>query len=108
MSDITANPIWTSKRNTATRILKQNFGDGYSQRAGDGINTTADAWDVEFRGTSTVIDAIVVILETKAGHTYFTWSYMSTQKWVCKQWSYGDLGHGERSLSATFEEVFDL
>lgn len=108
MSDITANPVWTSKRNTNTRILKQDFGDGYSQRAGDGINTTVDTWDIEFRGTSTVIDGIVTVLESKAGHTNFTWSYAGTQKWICKQWSYADLGGDTRSLSATFEEVFDL
>lgn len=108
MSDITATPYWASKRTTNTRVFVQQYGDGYSQRAGDGINTTPDTWDVEFRGSSTTIGGYVTTLESKAGHTYFTWSYASTQKWVCKQWTYSHLGHDVYSLTATFEEVFDL
>jgi phage-related protein len=111
MSEIANTYLYTSaQKTTKTRILKTNFGDGYSQRAGDGINTTPDSWTVEFRSTSGNIGSIVTILETKAGHTYFTWTPPggSEQKWVCSEWTYALLGKSTYSLSATFEEVFDL
>ena len=111
MSDIANTYLYTSAQlTTNTRVLVQSFGDGYSQRAGDGINTTPDSWSVEFRGSSTNVGAIKTTLETKAGHTYFTWTPPggSEQKWICKQWTYSLLGRSTYSLTATFEEVFDL
>lgn len=102
---------YTARKTTNTRILKSDFGDGYSQRAGDGINTTPDTWEVEFRSNSTNIATIVSTLESKAGHTSFTWTAPSdstAKKWICKSWSWSSLGNTMRSLTATFEEVFDL
>jgi phage-related protein len=111
MSEIANTYLFMSaQRTTKTRVLKSNFGDGYSQRVADGINITPDSWTVEFRSTSTNIGTIVTVLESKGGHTNFTWTPPggSEQKWVCSEWSYSFLGKTMYALSATFEEVFDL
>jgi phage-related protein len=108
----TTYPVYYSARkSTSTRVLKMDYGDGYSQRAADGINTIRDTWEVEFRGTYSNMDSLQSILEGKAGHTYFTWTAprgSTAEKWICTEWSRTNLGRDKDAISATFIQVFDL
>ena len=52
MTDVFLPPIGpsiNSSRKITMLTLETNFGDGYGQRAGDGINTRGETWQAEWR-----------------------------------------------------------
>lgn len=55
------------------RTLVAQFGDGYVQRAGDGLNTKGAEWPLEFVGQRDVIDDIADFLDSHAGSKTFNW-----------------------------------
>ncbi len=78
---------------TKPRVHTANFGDGYSQRVGDGINPLEQHFNLNFSNrTKADIDAIANFLETKAGVTSFDFNYPesggeTTIKVLCSDWS---------------------
>lgn len=99
-------------REVSTRVLRADFGDGYSQRSGDGLNAINRQVFVVW-GVLSVSDAdtIEAFLTARAGFEAFLWApprEVQPRKWICGTWR-RDHDHGTYdSLSATFEEVFDL
>lgn len=55
------------------RTLSASFGDGYTQRAGDGVNTQAAEWPLEFVGSKAFIEPIATFLDTHGGFRAFNW-----------------------------------
>ncbi|MDD8160574.1 phage tail protein, partial [Escherichia coli] len=45
------------------RVRKAQFGDGYQQVSGDGINPRSQKWTLQFTGTETYIGAIKDFLD---------------------------------------------
>jgi phage-related protein len=98
---------------TTARVLKAEFGDGYTQRAGDGLNTlpaqVSATWPPMPRAT---LDAIVSFLEHRRGFEAFAWTVpgeASSRLWTCETWSIAAAGSTNLfTLSATFEQVFDI
>ena len=101
-------------RNTKTRILVNNFGDGYRQRAADGLNPTLKEYDVGWIGSDTDIKELVDHFEEREGYQDFTWTppdNSSEYKWTCEEWSrvqISDTGDGIAKLTAHFRQEFDL
>lgn len=93
------------------RVKRAKFGDGYEQRQGDGINTTAQLWDLSFEEVDdSIADTIIAFWRTHGGVDSFDW----TPKWgtapikvVCRKWGRSIAGIGLSSLSAKFEQVFE-
>ena len=56
------------------RTLVAQFGDGYAQRAADGINGKQEKWPLEFVGTSDYIAPIRDFLDRHAGYKSFLWT----------------------------------
>lgn len=56
------------------RRLQAQFGDGYAQVAGDGINTRKESWPLEFRGRADQIRPIKEFLDRHASARSFTWT----------------------------------
>jgi len=100
-------------KNTRTRVLKAEFGDGYSQRAVDGINTTKDTWDLSWIGLSTSdADTLISFLEARGGVESFDWTPNGeavSKKWLCSEWSktFNQI-HNVINVNATFEQTYDL
>lgn len=108
MSDFTYAPSYGSALDTEAKILEASFGDGYVQRAGDGINTMPQIWSLTFENlTSATADAIIAFFRSKGGATNFTWTPpgMPEAKFVCKKWKriYPDFS---QTVTATFEQDF--
>ncbi len=62
------------KKQTKPRILEVRFGDGYSQRMLDGINTIQDSWQLSFKNRTLIeVRKITAFLEARKGVTSFTW-----------------------------------
>lgn len=58
---------------TEFQIRKAQFGDGYVQRAGNGINTKSTGWTLQFVGDWDYIKPIFDFLDEHGGHTAFQW-----------------------------------
>lgn len=97
---------------TKPRVLKSDFGDGYSQRSSDGLNPFDRTLEMTFERLSAA-DATVIenFLAGCAGVTSFTFTIpltSTTYSWVCPEWI-RTLEHGNKStISVRFEQVFDL
>lgn len=63
------NPVSSNK----FRTLVAQFGDGYAQRAGDGINLKGESWPLEFVGTGDTIGPIREFLDRHQGFKSFLW-----------------------------------
>ncbi len=97
------------------RILRADFGDGYSQRAGDGINAALNRWTVSFRstwlgecvGTYGVKD-VRDFLVARGGWQSFRWTPPGGVQGFYTAVGFGITPEGNSvfTLTATFEEVF--
>lgn len=104
-------PTWNSALDEEPKVRVAAFGDGYAQRVPDGINTTAQKWDLVFDGvTDSTADGIVTLLRNNGGATYFLWTPPGgTQiKVICKQWRRDYAGYNSNNIRCRFEQVFDL
>ncbi len=111
MASLPLEPIRSSSKNVTARFLRAELGDGYDQRAGDGIQTIKEEWSVTFEALdSTNADLIIAFFEGLDGYQNFTWiPFRQTvaKKFICPSWSESYRGAGLTSVSASFVEVFD-
>lgn len=91
---------------TAPRVRVAKFGDGYEQRAADGINTLLRTVSVRLAADLDTLDAAEQFLINRGGVEAFNWYDPKGQDglWVCRSWTRRD-GVTGGELSATFEEV---
>ena len=108
MTTFTFSPKYGAALSKEPRVKMAQFGDGYQQRVGDGINTIAREWSLNFEGTKSDIDAIDLFLTTEGGITSFNWTPPSgaSGRWLCRNWSPSINEYDNWTLSATFEEMF--
>jgi len=103
--------------NETYRVKKAQFGNGYSQRAKDGINNKVQVWQLVFSAldateTATLRDA----LDSTEGTDYITWTpYLSTgspaeeKRFVLDgQIEYGVLSGDRQDVRVVLQEVFDV
>lgn len=90
------------------RLLQAQFGDGYSQRIPDGINSMIRTWSLSFNNRdSTEIDSIESFLRATKGSLSFDWTDPDgyTAKWTCKQeMTRTDKAGGNSDFSCVFTE----
>lgn len=93
------------------KVVEVKFGDGYSQRALDGLNYKRRSWSIEWSNVnSTEYTTIMTALDTAAGVDYFTWTPpgQSAGRWIASSVSVNVASGDIYSISATLREVFDL
>jgi len=56
------------------RVLTAQFGDGYKQTAGDGINNLVQSWPLQFTGSAAYITEIRDFLRSHGGAKPFLWT----------------------------------
>lgn len=109
MSDFTWTPsIGGADVSYQPRIKSIQFGDGYEQRAGDGINNNLQVWALSFNNrTTTVADAIIAFLNGKGGVTKFTFTppEHSEITVICKSWRRKQVEPGIATVTCQFKEV---
>ena len=103
-------------RQTKPRVSLADFGDGYSQRVGNGINVLNQEFSIQFQNrTKEDIDDIVDFLETKAGVTSFDFTYADsnesggekTIKVICTDWSQSWSYADYYSLQTKMKRVYE-
>jgi len=112
---LTSQLSTTSSKQTTFRTLKAQFGDGYSQRAANGLNAKVDSWSITWEHlSSTDKDTVLAALDSVGGWDYLTWtpfSEASSKKFIIKDGSYS-VTHIEGgtwfNISTQLIQVFDL
>lgn len=101
-----------SNKRFKPRILVAQFGDGYVQRASDGINATLISVELTFNNlTKSEAQDISDFFETRLGTTSFTYTLPdedSARTFICEQWDVQPKTADLANLTATFREVPDL
>lgn len=110
---------WAESRNSrvdsSARLREVRFGDGYTQRAPDGLNPFEDTWDLLFDQVDDAIgNSIETFFKARAttlGFEAFTWTPIwfvgAAIKVVCKRWTRTRVDLGISTLTATFERVYE-
>lgn len=106
------NPSLNYSKTTKTRVRRADFGEGYSQRAIDGLNSIKREVSLNFEGlSSSQADDIETFLIARAGAEVFYYTLPdegSARKWICGEWQRGPQAGTLRSISMVLEEVFDI
>lgn len=91
------------------RVLSTQFGDGYRQEVGDGINNEERSWPLLFAGYERDIKPVRDFLRRHAGFKPFLWiPPMETEHglFVAREFSLKPMCGKFYTLTATFEERF--
>lgn len=106
-------PTYNYKSQTVTRIRRSDFGDGYSQRSGDGLNAVQKKVDLTFVGLSTFeADAMDAFFAEQGGYRAFFYTLPDEgvpRKWIStpEGWAKEPVGPGKWQFSVQLEEAFD-
>lgn len=100
-------------RQRSYKTLITQFGDGYSQRAPDGLNATRDTWDIVYADlTAANRSSILTFTDAIGNWDFFLWTARgdSTQKkWrITTEIKESCIAGHIYSISFTCEQVFDL
>ena len=105
-------PTYGTTSNKEPRILRAEFGDGYSQRAGDGLNTDPIKVTLNFDAlTVEQADQVFNFLSARAGWDSFYYTLpreSSPRIFICPKFSRQYVLPNTDAITAEFEEVFDL
>lgn len=111
MSTFTWIPDQGVSTETSAKVRRAQFGDGYAQRAPDGLNSVREVWSVQFTlRTKAEINAIDDFLRAAKGSTAFDWVTPKggSGRYTCETWTPAYVHDGDCSLTATFQQEFDL
>lgn len=106
----TYTPDYNAQLTQKPRVLEARFGDGYTQRVGDGINIAPRIWTLTFNTrTDDEIAPILAFLQARNGIEAFNWTDPDgvTGVYVCREWRRTAVNKGINDLSTTFEQVFE-
>jgi phage-related protein len=110
MATFSYTPSFTAVENSAPRVRKTVFGDGYEQRVRFGLHTDPKEWQLQFNNrTDTERGNIVTFLEARAGVESFDWTDPNgtAGKYVCESWSVEQVAYNFNNIRASFREVFE-
>lgn len=104
-------PILSPSVMREPRVLTAKFGDGFSQRTGDGLNTLREMWSLVWIASHANITLIDDFFEDRAGVEAFLWIAPRdtvAKAWLCSKWQRTVIDRYTDRVSAEFERVFDL
>lgn len=90
------------------KILKTDFGDGYTQEAPDGLNFLLGKYTVSWEALlPTERNTIKAFLEARGGYQTFLWTDPESvqHKVKCRSWTFSNVNPAVYSLRASFDEV---
>jgi phage-related protein len=105
------NPSYGASKKSSPRVRNVQFGDGLSQRLRYGLNQDAKVWNLKFEVSEADADTIETFLEARQGAENFDWSppdETTTYKWICQEWSKSIPYLNRATITATFQQVFEV
>lgn len=111
MAEFTFTPSYTTAVAFKPRVRIAEYGDGYSQRAVEGLNPISEVWELIFdiRQDSTT-DDILLFLADHVGQA-FMWTPPGRGlpiRVMCNEWQRTFTTNNLNGIRATFTQVFDL
>ncbi|KVE53327.1 MULTISPECIES: phage tail protein [Burkholderia] len=93
---------------TTLRVRKAAFGDGYTQRAADGLNNRVPSYNLRFVGKAEMISAILEFLDVHAGAVSFFWTppLRPQGRFVCEKYTEPVKNGNVYTITAQFEQTF--
>lgn len=108
----TWTPSKSFSKTIKPRVLNAQFGDGYSQRVVNGINSITREWSVSFNSKPlNEINAIEDFLSARKGSEGFLWTppgESTSYAVICPDWSRTYDTHISASLQVKFVQIFDV
>lgn len=116
-------PSYGSRVSVKPTVNVTKFGDGYEQRVSFGINNQPRTWELTLTNKPlAVADAIVAFLRQQGAVHAFEWTPPGEPTapsgmfeaspvpatWVCREWSVQPTSPRHRTITCTFEEVFEF
>lgn len=106
------HPDFGNTRSHKPKVLRANFGDGYSQRAGELINSDPRSWSVTWTNLpKTERDYIIDFFAARKGYIAFLYTYVdeaTAKAYVCEEWDDTHEDAITYTVTAKFVEVFDI
>lgn len=101
-----------SKSKPELKLLKAEFGDGYSQTTRDGMNHVRHVFNALWEKTSDAnADTIIAFLEARGGDEPFLYTIPGSAtpiRWTCEEWERTHYGASISGVSAVFRQTFNL
>jgi len=101
-----------ASRQHKPKVLMPEFGDGYSQRAADGINNDPAGRQFSWTNlTEDEHDEIVDFFKARKGVESFYYDHKNKGKplvYICTEWEVTDVAFDIYTVSATFKQVYDI
>jgi phage-related protein len=109
MADFTWRASFGAQMQKRPKLFKAEFGDGYTQRAGKGINFNPDSWNLSFDSVDDVTaDEIMNFLDAKGGVTSFSWVNLNgvTGLYTCESYDRTFDDEDKNTIKAVFNRVY--
>jgi len=94
------------------RTIETKYGNGYGQRAADGLNSVKDTWSVTWANlNATEYTTVLTAFDTVKGVDYLTWTApgdSTSKKFICRKITKRAFAGALYTISAELEQVFDL
>ena len=104
----TYSPTIASQKSHEPRVNRVDFGNGYYQLVGDGINSNLEKWNLIFIVEDTEKQAIEDFFLNEGGYNYFNWTSDEAgavqKQYICSSWNIQPMGASTYQISAIFEE----
>lgn len=108
----TENPSTPIEISVTPRVLVAQFGDGYEQRTGDGINTMRETVNLRWESIrATVASTIIAFFEARGGVEPFYYTLPGggvQKKYICVNWSRQRSEANLDTVAARFLQSFTL
>lgn len=105
------SPTTPISLSTAIRKLEAGFGDGYTIRALDGLNTRMNSISLNWQHlTSAEATAITDFFEARNGVEPFDYTlpFFSVLRWTCSSWNKSVVDYDVVNVTAELNRVYDL
>jgi phage-related protein len=103
-------PTVAGSTGTATALVRSaQFGDGYQQRAADGLNNVSSAFNLQWVGDASKIGAILAFLRARGGAESFLWTpplWDDAGLFYCETWTEPVKDGKTYTITATFQQTF--
>jgi len=97
-----------SSGTTNFRTRKAQYGDGYEQRVGDGLNAAVQSWTVSHTNTEPKLRPLKEFLDRHAGFKSFYWTppMGGLGLYYCETYTTSGEGNQVFTISATLQQTF--
>ena len=89
-------------------IRTAQFGDGYAQVSGEGINSSKETWAITFSGQIAKVQEVIAFLDERQGYKSFAWKNPFGQLGLYRaaKWDIIPYARDVFRLTTTFEQAF--